>query len=163
VEHYWGALLRDVPFNQYPTNPLVAQAVADMNNLHYLNSANNVEFPFPVTPQNLFRGRFAAGDGNDQVIHRAAVRHLDVIQAVLERYARQAGAEPRQAPAVLAAPAEVVVPRLPTPTVMATPSSTILGAPLDPPEARAQAAPTVRPVMRAVPAASPSSSFAESA
>jgi len=31
-------------------------------------------------------------DGNDQVIHRAAVRHLDVIQAVLERYARQAGA-----------------------------------------------------------------------
>src|SRR6478672_2667098 len=31
-------------------------------------------------------------DGNDHVIHRAAVRHLNVIQAVLEGYARQAGA-----------------------------------------------------------------------
>jgi len=66
VEHYWGALLRDVPFNQYATNPLVAQAVADMNNLHHLGSPNNMEFPFPVTPQNLFRGRFVAGDGNVQ-------------------------------------------------------------------------------------------------
>jgi hypothetical protein len=30
VEHYWGALLRDVPFTEYPTNSLVAQAVADL-------------------------------------------------------------------------------------------------------------------------------------
>jgi len=43
----------------------------------------------------------------------------------------------------------------------ATPSSTILAAPADPPEARAPVAPTDRPVGRAVPDASPSSSFPE--
>jgi|SRR5579871_1021259 len=66
VEHYWGALLRDVPFTEYPSNPLVAQAVADMNKLSFLQSAANREFPTPVTPQNLFRGQFARGDGNVQ-------------------------------------------------------------------------------------------------
>ncbi|HEY6121875.1 MAG TPA: vanadium-dependent haloperoxidase [Pyrinomonadaceae bacterium] len=64
VEHYWGALLGDVPFTQYATNPLVAQAVADMNNLSFLRSSANNQFPYPVTPQNLFRGQFVAGDGN---------------------------------------------------------------------------------------------------
>jgi hypothetical protein len=64
VEHYWGALLRDVPFSEYPTNSRVAQAVADMNNLSFLNSSGNHQFPFPVTPQNLFRGQFVPGDGN---------------------------------------------------------------------------------------------------
>jgi hypothetical protein len=64
VEHYWGALLRDVPFTEYPTNSRVAQAVADMNNLSFLNSSGNHQFPFPVTPQNLFRGQFVPGDGN---------------------------------------------------------------------------------------------------
>ncbi|MGA7623995.1 MAG: vanadium-dependent haloperoxidase [Candidatus Acidiferrales bacterium] len=66
VEHYWGALLRDVPFAEYPTNSLVAQAVADMNRLSFLNSSQNVEYPFPVTPGNLFRGQFVPGDGNVQ-------------------------------------------------------------------------------------------------
>ena len=66
VEHYWGAILRDVPFIDYPTNPLVAQAVRDMNHLSFLRSADNREFPFPVTPQNLFRGQFVPGDGNVQ-------------------------------------------------------------------------------------------------
>ena len=66
VEHYWGAILRDVPFIDYPTNPLVAQAVRDMNQLSFLRSADNREFPFPVTPQNLFRGQFVPGDGNVQ-------------------------------------------------------------------------------------------------
>lgn len=64
VEHYWAALLRDVPFTDYPANSLVAQAVADMNKLSFLNSAANRQCPFPVTPQNLFRGQFVAGDGN---------------------------------------------------------------------------------------------------
>jgi len=63
VEHYWAALLNDVPFTEYPTNPLVAQAVADMNNLSFLSSAGNRQYPFPVTAQNLFRGQFVAGDG----------------------------------------------------------------------------------------------------
>jgi hypothetical protein len=66
VEHYWAALLRDVPFAEYPTNALVAQAVADMNKLSFPNSVANREFPFPVTPQNLFRGQFVHGDGNVQ-------------------------------------------------------------------------------------------------
>lgn len=64
VEHYWGALLNDVPFSEYPTNSLVAQAVADMNNLSFLNSSQNNQFPFPVTTRNLFRGQFVPGDGN---------------------------------------------------------------------------------------------------
>jgi hypothetical protein len=66
VEHYWAALLRDIPFTEYPTNSLVAQAVADMNKLSFLKSASNQQFPFPVTSQNLFRGQFVAGDGNVQ-------------------------------------------------------------------------------------------------
>ncbi len=64
VEHYWGSLLADVPFSDYGTNALVGQAVTDMNNLPYLQSAANTQFPFPVTRQNLFRGRTAVNDGN---------------------------------------------------------------------------------------------------
>ena len=66
VEHYWGALLRDVNFTDYPSNPLVAQAAADMNKLSFLRSSANTEVPFPVTPQNLFRGQIVPGDGNVQ-------------------------------------------------------------------------------------------------
>jgi hypothetical protein len=64
VEHYWGALLRDLPFSDYAGNPLVAMAVADMNQLSFLHSPGNTLCPFPVTPQNLFRGQFVPGDGN---------------------------------------------------------------------------------------------------
>jgi hypothetical protein len=64
VEHYWAALLHDVPFTDYPANSLVAQAVADMNKLSFLKSGANDQFPSPVTPQNLFRGQFVPGDGN---------------------------------------------------------------------------------------------------
>jgi hypothetical protein len=64
VEHYWAALIRDVPFDDYPSNPLVAKAVADMNSLSFLRSAKNIEYPFPVTPENLFRGQIFKGDGN---------------------------------------------------------------------------------------------------
>src|SRR5262249_908459 len=65
VEHYWAALLRDVPFTEYEGNSLVAQAVADMNRLSFL-SKQNFEFPFPITAQNLFRGFFFPNDGNVQ-------------------------------------------------------------------------------------------------
>jgi len=58
--------LADVPFTDYTTNPLAAQAAADMNNLSFLRSAANNQFPYPVTPQNLFRGQFIPGDGNVQ-------------------------------------------------------------------------------------------------
>jgi hypothetical protein len=66
VEHYWGALLADVPFTQYSTNSLVAQAVSDMNKLSFVKSNTNTQFPSPVTAQNLFRGQFFRGDGNVQ-------------------------------------------------------------------------------------------------
>jgi hypothetical protein len=64
VEHYWGSLLADVPFTYYATNPLVGQAVTDMNNMSFLSSAENKFFAYPVTRQNLFRGQFVTGDGN---------------------------------------------------------------------------------------------------
>src|SRR5262249_8574935 len=48
------------------TNPLVAQAIDDMNKLAFVKSAGNHQVPFPVTPQNLFRGQFVGGDGNVQ-------------------------------------------------------------------------------------------------
>jgi hypothetical protein len=64
VEHYWAALLRDVPFSDYASSSLAAQAVADMNNLSFVKSSQNNQIPFPVTPQNLFRGEIAPGDGN---------------------------------------------------------------------------------------------------
>src|SRR5262249_24406717 len=64
VEHYWAALLADVPFTEYATNSLAGQAVADLNNMSFLSNSANNQFPYPVTRQNLFRGQFVAGDGN---------------------------------------------------------------------------------------------------
>src|SRR5262249_8252397 len=52
VEHYWAALLADVPFTDYATNSLVGQAVTDMNNLSFPSSAANKQFAHPVTRQN---------------------------------------------------------------------------------------------------------------
>jgi hypothetical protein len=66
VEHYWGALMRDVHFSDYATSSMAAQACEDMNNMSYFRSTQNIECPFPVTPQNLFRGQFYVGDGNVQ-------------------------------------------------------------------------------------------------
>jgi hypothetical protein len=53
VELYWAALLRDVPFSQYPAHPLVAQAVADLNNL---SDFRGPKIGGKVTPGTLFRG-----------------------------------------------------------------------------------------------------------
>src|SRR5262249_58999531 len=36
VEHYWAALLRDVSFTDYATNPQAAQAASELNNLTYI-------------------------------------------------------------------------------------------------------------------------------
>ena len=65
VEHYWAALMRDVNFTDYATSSLAAQACADLNNLSYVRSHNSI-FPYPVTPQNLFRGQIVPGDGSVQ-------------------------------------------------------------------------------------------------
>jgi hypothetical protein len=65
VEHYWGALLRDVHFTDYTSSSLAAQAAADLNNMSYIRGRQG-EYPYPVTPQNLFRGKFYPRDGNVQ-------------------------------------------------------------------------------------------------
>jgi len=52
AELYWEAYLRDVPFSDYGSNPLVGQAVDDMNRM------SGFAGPKPVTAQNLFRYPF---------------------------------------------------------------------------------------------------------
>lgn len=64
VEHYWAALLRDTPVEEYVNSPLAAQAAADLNTMSYIKSTANNVYPYPVTPQNLFRGQGHIGDGN---------------------------------------------------------------------------------------------------
>ncbi|MGI8813130.1 MAG: phosphoesterase [Pyrinomonadaceae bacterium] len=64
VEHYWGALLVDVPFREYGSNPLAQSAIADLNNMSFFRSSANNQAAYPVTAQNLFRGFFYSGDGN---------------------------------------------------------------------------------------------------
>ena len=57
VEMYWRALLRDVPFDEYDTNPLVAKAAAE---LHKLGGFRGPRAEGIVTPGTIFRG-MAAG------------------------------------------------------------------------------------------------------
>lgn len=64
VEHYWASLLRDVPFTEYGSNQVVTQAVADLNSRSFLQGGGANQWPLPVTPQNLFRARVFANDGN---------------------------------------------------------------------------------------------------
>lgn len=53
VEHYWASLLRDVPFTEYGSNPIVAQAVADLNSRSFIQAGAANQWPRPVTPKNL--------------------------------------------------------------------------------------------------------------
>jgi hypothetical protein len=53
VEDYWAALTRDVPFSQYSSDPLIAQACADLSKLSdYRGPTANGQ----VTPDVIFRG-----------------------------------------------------------------------------------------------------------
>jgi len=55
IEVMWQAITRDVPFINYDTDPLIASAVADMNNMtDYRGPTDAVTNE--VTPQTLFRG-----------------------------------------------------------------------------------------------------------
>jgi hypothetical protein len=77
VELYWEAFLRDVPFIQYGSNNLVAQAVADINRLSAFAG------PRPVTPQNLFRYPFvdvAVGPYVSQILYQS--HNLDGVDFV---------------------------------------------------------------------------------
>ena len=55
IEMYWASLLRDVPFTEYPSNPVAAQAAHELSGLHeYAGPRSNGQ----VTPDLLFRGAF---------------------------------------------------------------------------------------------------------
>jgi hypothetical protein len=55
IELYWGSLLRDVPFTQYPSNPMAAQAAQELTGSpNYAGPRNGGK----VTPELLFRGAF---------------------------------------------------------------------------------------------------------
>jgi len=89
VELYWEAYLRDVPFVDYGSNPLVAQAVADMNHLSDFGG------PRPVTPQNLFRFPFVgATDGPyvSQILYQS--HRLDGIDVIPKLHTRLPVADP---------------------------------------------------------------------
>jgi hypothetical protein len=60
AENYWAALLRDVPFGDYPSHPTAIAAAADLNNFgaDFKGAKNNSGV---VTPNLLFRG-VTAGD-----------------------------------------------------------------------------------------------------
>src|SRR5439155_17165357 len=58
VENYWMALLRDVPFTDYPTDPMVSHACSELSNL---SAFTGPRINGQVTTQTLFRG-FTAGD-----------------------------------------------------------------------------------------------------
>ncbi|HMK32947.1 MAG TPA: hypothetical protein VK431_04915, partial [Nitrosopumilaceae archaeon] len=53
VELYWGTLLRDVPFNEYSTNTISLNAIADLNTLSHFYGPKIAGL---VTPQTLWRG-----------------------------------------------------------------------------------------------------------
>src|SRR5215472_18668695 len=56
LEHYWASLLRDVAFTDYPSNPIVGQAAAELGSQPiYLGPRNSSG---QVTPNLLFRGGF---------------------------------------------------------------------------------------------------------
>ena len=61
VEVYWAALLRDVPFAEYGSHPLVAQACADLSALSDFRGPKESGL---VTPHTIFRAPYAgAVDG----------------------------------------------------------------------------------------------------
>src|SRR2546425_10453194 len=57
VENYWMALLRDVPFTDYPTDPMVSHACSELSNL---SPFTGPRINGQVTPQTLLRGLTAA-------------------------------------------------------------------------------------------------------
>ena len=56
VEHYWGALLRDVNFTAYASDPLAIQAAAELSAQSAYTGPRNIAGH--VTPNLLFRGNF---------------------------------------------------------------------------------------------------------
>lgn len=57
LELYWAALLRDIPFTEYPESRLVHDAVRELNGLSYCREQDK-----RVTPETLFRGGLPGTD-----------------------------------------------------------------------------------------------------
>ena len=53
VENYWMALLRDMPFTEYATDPMVSHACSELSNL---SAFTGPRINGQVTTQTLFRG-----------------------------------------------------------------------------------------------------------
>jgi hypothetical protein len=60
VENYWQALLRDVPFSEYDTDPTAAQAIAELNSLPNFSGPRDPNTG-EITAGTLFRG-YTPGD-----------------------------------------------------------------------------------------------------
>lgn len=89
VEIYWEAYLRDVPFIDYGSNPLVGLGVADMNRL------SGFAGPRPVTSQNLFRYPFIGctdGPYISQILYQT--HRLDGVDFVPMAHSRLQVADP---------------------------------------------------------------------
>ncbi len=65
VEHYWAALLRDVAFTDYATNPTANQAARELTQLSDFRGAKNGRGH--VTPHELFRGTIPQANGSRDV------------------------------------------------------------------------------------------------
>lgn len=73
AELYWMALARDVPYIRYDTDPLIAQAIDDLNNNFFI--ALSPYHGGPLTPQTVFRGP-TAGDKKGPYLSQFLVRDV---------------------------------------------------------------------------------------
>lgn len=72
AENYWMALLRDVPYQNYATDPLVAEACVDLSNF---SDFRGPKIGGQVTPATLFRGE-TAGDLIGPYISQFLLRNI---------------------------------------------------------------------------------------
>ncbi|MBA3944928.1 MAG: vanadium-dependent haloperoxidase [Herpetosiphonaceae bacterium] len=71
VELYWIALLRDVPFTEFGSDSLVAQAVVDLGKLTELDPEHNI----PLTAKTIFRG-FTHGERRGPYISQFLLKDI---------------------------------------------------------------------------------------
>jgi hypothetical protein len=84
IELYWMSLLRDVPFAEYATNPMVARACAELSRV--------ADFRGPkvggrVTPATLFRG-FTAGDVQGPMVSQFLLKQVNQRPIVFDQKSR---------------------------------------------------------------------------
>jgi hypothetical protein len=86
VELYWHALLRDVPFADYATDPLVAEACADLSRLSVFHGPKDQG---RVTPATLFRGG-TSGDLRGPYLSQFLWKPVPYVPMLLEQRMRVA-------------------------------------------------------------------------